>query len=182
MAQASSSSATTRNFRNRKANINKLSNTNYRVWSSKMIILFRQTKLWSVVQGIEAKPDVRDPTFEALEEKDLVAQLEIMSHLDDQQFSTIRKFETSHEMWTDLRNEFEPKTHGNQVMTLDILVTLKIKNDDEIVEFINTWKRNLMIVLQQESISTKNFNDCYFSLPCRILGVTLLPLKMQIII
>ena len=143
MAQASSSSATTLNFRNRKANINKLSNTNYRVWSSKMIILFRQTKLWSVVQGIEAKPDVRDPKFEAWEEKDLAAQLEIMSHLDDQQADTIRKFETSHEMWTDLRNEFEPKTDGNQVMTLNILVTLKMKDDDEMAEFINTWKRKL---------------------------------------
>ena len=82
MAHASSSLfATTLNFRNRKANINKLSKTNYYVWSSRMIILFRQTKLWSVVQGIEAKPDVCDPTFEAWEEKDLATQLEIMSHL-----------------------------------------------------------------------------------------------------
>ena len=74
----------------------------------------------SVVQGIEAKPDVRDPTFEAWEEKDLATQLEIMSHLDDQQANTIRNFETSHEMWTNLQNEFKPKTDGNQVMTLFI--------------------------------------------------------------
>ena len=82
-----------------------------------MIILFRQTKLWSVVQGIEAKPDVRDPTFEAWEEKDLAAQLEIMSHLDDQQADIIQKFETSHEMWMDLQNEIEQTINGNHVMT-----------------------------------------------------------------
>ena len=46
-----------------------------------MIILFQQTKLWSVVKGIEAKLDVRDPTFEAWEEKDLATQLGIISHL-----------------------------------------------------------------------------------------------------
>ena len=108
-----------------------------------MIILFRQTKLWSVVQGIEAKPDVCDPTFEAWEEKDLATQLEIMSHLDDQEVDTIWKFEASHEMWIDLQNEFEPKTDGNQVMTLNILVTLKMKDDDEMAEFINTWKRKI---------------------------------------
>ena len=41
-----------------------------------MIILFRQT-----IGGIEAKPNVRDPTFEAWEEKDLATQLGIISHL-----------------------------------------------------------------------------------------------------
>ena len=64
------------------------------------MMLFHQTKLWSVVQGIETKPDVCDPTFDAWEEKVLAAQLEIMSQLDDQEAITIRKFETSHEMWT----------------------------------------------------------------------------------
>ena len=63
-----------------------------------MINLFRQTKLWSVVQGIETKSDVHDPTLEAWVEKDLGTQLEIMSHIDNQQANTIRQFKTSHEM------------------------------------------------------------------------------------
>ena len=54
-----------------------------------MIILFQQTKLWSLVQGIETKPNVRNPTFEPCEEKDLPRQLEIMSHLHDQQADII---------------------------------------------------------------------------------------------
>ena len=40
-------------------------------------------------------------------------------------------------------NEFEPKIDGNQAMTLNILVTLKMKYDDEMIEFINTWKSKL---------------------------------------
>ena len=39
------------------------------------------------------------------------------------------------------QNELEAKIDGNQVMTLNILVTLKMKDDDEMIEFINTWKR-----------------------------------------
>ena len=77
----------------------------------------------------------------------MVAQLEIMSHIDNQQANTIRQFKTSHEMWTDLQNEFEQKTDGNQVMTLNILVTLKMKDDDEMIEFIIHGRGNSMTVL-----------------------------------
>ena len=59
----------------------------------------------------------RNETFKAQGEKDLVTQIEIMSHLDDQQADIIQKFETSHEMWMDLQNEIEQTINGNHVMT-----------------------------------------------------------------
>ena len=40
-----------------------------------------------------------------------------------------------------LQNEFDPKNDRNQVMSLSILVTLQMKDDDKMIEFINTWKR-----------------------------------------
>ena len=67
-----------------------------------------------------------------------------MCHIDYQPADTIRKFETSHEMWIDLQNEFEPKTDGSQVMTFkNILVSLKMKDDGKMAKFIITWKRKL---------------------------------------
>ena len=72
-----------------------------------MINLFRQTKLWSVVQGIETKSDVHDPTLEAWVEKDLGTQLEIMSHPNDQQADIIKNSKHEHKMWMDLQYEFE---------------------------------------------------------------------------
>ena len=81
--------------------------------------------------------------YETWEEKDLAAQLEIMAHLEDQQADTIRKCTTASQMWKDLQSEFEPKTDGNQVMTLNSLVTLRMENEDEMLTFINTWKRKL---------------------------------------
>ena len=46
-------------------------------------------------------------------------------------------------MWIDLKNEFEPTTDGNQVMTLNSLVILKMHEEDEMNAFINSWKRKL---------------------------------------
>ena len=50
-------------------------------------------------------------------------------------------------MWIDLQNEFEPKTDGNQVMTSNIFVTLKMKYDDEIIDSSIHGRGNLMIVV-----------------------------------
>ena len=108
-----------------------------------MTLLFKQAKLWKIVDGSEEKPEEDDLTFETWEEKDLAAQLEIMTHLEDQQADSIRKCKTSHEMWNELQNEFEPKTDGNQVMTLNSLVTLKMENEDDMLLFINSWKKKL---------------------------------------
>ena len=45
------------------------------------------------------------------------------------------------------QNELEAKIDGNQVMTLNILVTLKMKDDDEMIEFIIHGRGNSMTVL-----------------------------------
>ena len=63
--------------------------------------------------------------------KDLAAQLEIMIHLEDQQPDTIRKYTAASEMWKDLQSEFEIETDGNQVITLNSLLTLKMKDEYE---------------------------------------------------
>ena len=105
-----------------------------------MTLLFKQEKLWNIAEGTEEKPESDDETWE---EKDLAAQLEIMTHLEDQQANTIRKCKTSSETWKKLQSELEPKTNGNQVMTLNSLVTFKMENEDEMLVFLNTWKKKL---------------------------------------
>ena len=42
-----------------------------------------------------------------------------------------------------LENEFEPPTDGNQNMTLNSLVILKMQEEEDICAFINSWKRKL---------------------------------------
>ena len=106
-----------------------------------MTLLFKQLKLWVVVEGKETQPNTLNPNYPAWEEKDLAAKLEIMSNLEDQQADVIRNCSTANAMWIDLKNEFEPTTYGNQVMTLNSLVILKMHEEDEMNAFINSWKR-----------------------------------------
>ena len=89
-----------------------------------MIILFHEKKLWSVVKGTKTKPNVRDPTSKHEKRK-------IWQH----NWRLCLTYEST--------NEFEAIIDGNQAMTLNILVTLKMKYDDEMIEFINTWKSKL---------------------------------------
>ena len=140
MAHAAPSS---QNFLYRKTTISKLNSTNYRVWSSKMTLIFKQLKLWAVVEGTETQPNTLHQNYSAWEEKDLAAKLEIMSNLEDQQADAIRNCCTANAMWIDLKNEFEPTTDGNQVMTLNSLVILKMQEEDDMYAFINSWKRKL---------------------------------------
>ena len=85
MAEATPSSSTSsQNLLYRKTTISKLNSTNYRVWSSKMTLIFKQLKLWAVVEGKETQPTTTDSNYVAWEEKDLAAKLEIMSNLEDQ--------------------------------------------------------------------------------------------------
>ena len=83
-----------------------------------MTLLFKQLKLWVVVEGTETQLNTSDPNYPAWEEKDLVARPEIMSNLEDQQVDAIRNCCTANTMWIDLKNKFEPTIDRNQVMTL----------------------------------------------------------------
>ena len=48
-----------------------------------MTLIFKQLKLWAVVEGKETQPTTTDSNYVAWEEKDLAAKLEIMSNLED---------------------------------------------------------------------------------------------------
>ena len=89
------------------------------------------------------QPNMFDPNYLAWEEKDLAAKLEIMSNLEDQQANAMRNFNTANTVWIGLKNEFEPTMDGNQVMTLNSLVVLKMHEDEDMNAFINSWKRKL---------------------------------------
>ena len=80
------------------------------------------------------------------------------------------------------QNELEAKIDGNQVMTLNILVTLKMKDDDEMIELINTWKRKLDDCLTIGVDINQKLQRLYFLVSYQILGVTLSLLKMEITI
>ena len=58
MAHATPSSSQT--FLYRKTTISRLDSTNYRVWSSKMTLIFKQLKSWAVVEGRETQPTTLD--------------------------------------------------------------------------------------------------------------------------
>ena len=108
-----------------------------------MTLLFKQLKLWAVVEGTTMQTNTVDPNYPAWEEKDLATKLEIMSNLEDQQADTIRNYRSANTMWIDLKNEFEPTIDGNQVMTLISLVVLNMQEDDEMNAFINSLEKQI---------------------------------------
>ena len=60
------------------------------------------------------------------------------------------------------QNELEAKIDGNQVMTLNILVTLKMKDDDEMIEFINVCKvmvRQILCIVVKECFIQLNHKN-----------------------
>ena len=105
-----------------------------------MTLIFKQLKLWTVVEGKETQPTTTDSNYAAWEEKDLAPKLEIMSNLEDQQADAIRNCCTANAMSIDLKNKFEPTTDGNPVMTLNSLVILKMQETKDMCAFINSWK------------------------------------------
>ena len=66
-----------------------------------------------------------------------------MSNLEDHQAGTINNRNIANTMGIDLNNEFEPTTNGNQAMTSNTLVILKVHEDDNMNTLINSWKCKL---------------------------------------
>jgi hypothetical protein len=78
----------------------KLTDTNYRIWKMRLELLFQYNKLWEVVLSEERNP----LTFWLLmnSRTDLCAKMEILMHVSDGTSETLRKMETVHKMWEHL--------------------------------------------------------------------------------
>ena len=63
-----------------------------------MTLLFKQLKLWVVVEYTYMQTNTTNPNYPAWEEKDLAAKLEMMSNLEDQQVDAIRNCRSTNAM------------------------------------------------------------------------------------
>ena len=86
------------------------------------------------------QPNSLDLNYLAWEDKDLATKLKMMSNLEDQQANTIKYYNIANTMWIDLKNEFDPTTDGNQVMTLNSLVVFQMQEDHDISASIKSWR------------------------------------------
>ena len=126
-----------------KLSLVKLSKQNYRIWSARLELLFQHYKLWNVVSVSSLKPDTPGPDQVIWEEKDLVAKMELLAHISDVQGEAVRKLQTSHQIWEKLKTQYEPQTDAAQVHTLRAYVTLTMKEEDDVDNFLTTWQKKL---------------------------------------
>ena len=130
----------------RKFTIEKLSDTNYRIWKARLELLFKYNKLWDIISGSSTKPE-KGEELEDYEEKDLCARMEILMHVSDGTGETLRKMETAHEMWKHLQTIYEPKNDAQQAHTLQALVNYKMNDEQPVGEFLLIWQKKLDDVL-----------------------------------
>jgi hypothetical protein len=91
----------------------KLTNTNYRIWKTRLELLFQYNKVWE-----NSPTDVL--ALYKWQDKDLYAKMEILMHVSDGIGKTLWKLETAHKMWEHLGNVYEPTNDAQQAHTLQV--------------------------------------------------------------
>ena len=79
-----------------------------------------------------------------MENKDKRAKLEIMLHAEDMQVDAIRKLTTTTEMWSKLKQTFEPQDGTTRIHTLATLFHMcNLQEEEDVLTFLDTWETYL---------------------------------------
>ena len=82
----------------RKYLIEKLNESNYRMWKLKMELILQRMDLLTTIRSEIGQPTT-EPEATEWKMKDLDARTEIIMHLTDRQFDLVKHLESSKEMW-----------------------------------------------------------------------------------
>lgn len=102
-----------------KASFAKLGNGNYASWKFRMRSLLEREDLWDAIE--QPKPEEVDDGYAQWRKSDVKARATIALFVEDSQLRFVKKCETAHQMWENLRVYHEKATIGNQVMLLQQL-------------------------------------------------------------
>ena len=129
----------------RKYSVDKLTIKNYRIWKPRMELLLDLEELLDVTTGTcQAPKNTQSEAWKDWKNKDKRAKLEILLHVEDKQADAIRKLATVAEMWSKLKQMFEPQDGTTRIHTLATLFHMCVLQEEEdVLTFLDTWETYL---------------------------------------
>ena len=123
--------------------LDKLSNTNYRIWSIKMQMLLIRAETWDVVNGTNVDPGA-DPTVAAQHAawllSDSKARSDIILNCGDLQIQLIHLLPSAKAMWDTLKASYDHVDVATQIHTQKRLVTMQMQEEDRVPDFLDRWQ------------------------------------------
>lgn len=135
--------------------MDKLTGSNYKIWSIKMEMLLVRAELWDYVNGSSLAPvppapvapvvagglpTQIDPALKAWRSSDSKARADIILHCGDAQIQLIHSLPTSKEMWDKLKATYDHVDIGTQVHSHRKLTNMKLLDSQSVPEFLDQWQ------------------------------------------
>ena len=129
----------------RKYSVDKLTIKNYRIWKPRMELLLDLEELLDVITGTcQAPKNTQSEAWKDWKNKDKRAKLEILLHVEDKQADAIRKLATVAEMWSKLKQMFEPQDGTTRIHTLATMFHMCVlQKEEDVLTFLDTWETYL---------------------------------------
>ena len=122
----------------RKYFLEKLNESNYRMWKIKMELTLTRMNVMDIVNGDLQKTTI-EPALSEWKIKDFDAKTEIIMHISDRHVDLIKNLKSSKEIWDTLKDIYAPSNRITKVMLLRHFMMLQMKDEDSIDSFINKY-------------------------------------------
>lgn len=121
--------------------LEKLTSSNYNIWSVKMELLLTLNDLFSIVNGKEPNPGSADVALQQVwQSKDAKARATIILHCGDKQIGLVKSLQTSTEVWDKLESTYKQTDLASQVTAQKKLTQLVMNEDTPIIAFIEEFQ------------------------------------------
>ena len=110
----------------RKYFLEKLNESNYRMWKIKMELTLTRMNVMDIVNGDLQKPTI-EPALSEWKIKYFDGKTEIIMHITDRHVDLIKNLKSSKEIWDILKDIYAPFDRITKVMSLHPFMTLQMK-------------------------------------------------------
>ena len=69
--------------------------------------------------------------------------MELLVHTLHVQGEAVRKLQTYHQFWENLKSQYEPRSYATQGHTLCAYITFTMKEENDVDDFLTTWEKKL---------------------------------------
>lgn len=119
-------------------------------------MLLVRSELWTVVDGTEVPPPESDVNgLSGWKLEDSKARSDILLHCGEKQLISLRPLETSKDVWARIKQLYEKSNKANQVNLHKKLCHMTMFENDDVINFIETWQSTL----REAAIAGCNFTD-----------------------
>ena len=105
------------------------------------LLLDLEELLEVITETCQAQKNTQSKAWKDWKNKDKRAKLETLLHVEDKQADGIRKLTTTTEMWSKVKQMFEPQDGTTRIHTLPTLFHMWVLQEEEnVLTFLDTWE------------------------------------------